>query len=498
MRRSEAEPRPIDDGRRSLWLTLAVFAASAALTGWGLGAGSIWNGDDATYALIAREMREGGDFLHLRLDGAILHQRPPLYPWLLALSTAILGETTFALRLPAMLAAAGTSAVVFRLARRVMGPVSSLAAGLVFPTLALPFFYARTVTSDTTLVFFISLSIHFYMRAREGRPDEVRRITIAGAALGLALMTKQIVGLLPLVAPLAEVIARGRDGLPTRRQAVTCATAALIVAGPWHAAMLASDGRAFLEGYLGFNVIERATSSVLYESDASFYLVTLWRKETALVLLAAVGLVLLAVRAVRRREPGAILYVLWPVLVVGAFSIASTRLAYYLLPAYPAIAILLLVPVDRLASRHAKLAAAAAAAVIAASAIAHVPQRIGVVDTSGELRFLSEIVRDRAAEGDTLYVIDDLHLAPRFYSGRRTIGVVTRRPNYERMLTMELFREPGTLRHVPPEAIPSTFADLPRWWVIEPKLQAVRHAPPPGARLVAESPKYVLYSNTRY
>ncbi len=474
------------------WFSIGLFVVAALIFGWGIGSGSLWNGDDTTYALMAREMREGGDFLHLRLDGAILHQRPPLYPWLLVVSTAILGESEFALRLPAVLMGAGSAVLVWRLGRLALPRPMAAAAGALYPTLALPAVYARSVTSDTTLVFFTLLSIYLYVRARR-REDGGGALWPFGLALGAALMTKQIVGLLPLVAPLAEVVVRGRKGIPPWRKLAGAAAAALAVAGPWHLALVIMDGRAFLDGYLGYNVVQRASSSVLYETGPTFYLEVLWKKEGPIILLALAGLVYATVRAVRHRFPVNALLALWPALVLLVFSLASTRLDYYLLPAYPAIALLMCAPLDLLPERG--LGAAIGFVLVFASGSIHLPQRFRSLDYSGELRGLAEQARAAGGPDDPLFVVDELHLAPRYYSHLPTFALVTRRPNYDRMMSMELFREPGTVLHVTAARIPEFLAAQPRWFVIEPKSTAAEHPPPEGARLLDETARYVLYAS---
>src|SRR5262249_39370017 len=151
----------------------------------GVGAGSVINGDEATYVLFARAMR-AGDWLHLRLGDYILHQRPPLYPWLVAASTAIFGENMFAWRLPSMLAAGATAATTALLGARLWG-ARGVVAGLMFPTLAMAYLYGRAVVSDMTLTAAIAAAMYLIV---------ARRFVWAGVALGAALMTKQVVGLM--------------------------------------------------------------------------------------------------------------------------------------------------------------------------------------------------------------------------------------------------------------------------------------------------------------
>ncbi|HKA90119.1 MAG TPA: glycosyltransferase family 39 protein [Haliangiales bacterium] len=458
---------PAAEGKNSAWIALGIAIATAALLAIGTGAGSLINGDEATYALFARGLRQG-DYLHLRLGDTIMHQRPPLYPWLLALSTGLLGETAFALRLPSVLAGGAAAAFTCLLGERLWGRRAGIVAGLLFATLALAYLYGRAVVSDMTLTAFVVASI--YLAA-------TRRWLGAGLALGAALLVKQVVGLLPLVAPVA--LAWGREG-PRRRDVLVLAAAAALIWAPWHVAMTVLDGRAFWAGYLGTNVLRRAGESLIAPTGPGYYLEILWRHEGPLVLLAAAGLAFAAARAWRRRA-GDALVLLWLVGVVGAFTLASSRIEYYLLPAYPALALAMVRP---LALLRPALAAAAGAALVAASAVAHLPQRIGDTDRSPEIRALAG-----AAAPDV--VVDDLPMAPELYGGRRVTTVVTRLPNYVRVL-QQAFLDPTRVVWIPPEALPAFLLARPGAVVLEPKAQ-LRHPLPPGARVVGETARYVLY-----
>jgi 4-amino-4-deoxy-L-arabinose transferase-like glycosyltransferase len=465
MARIVAEPEP--ERKNSAWIAVGVGVVAVALLAVGTAAGSVTNGDEATYALFARGLRQG-DFLHLRLGDTVMHQRPPLYPWLLALSTGILGETAFALRLPSVLAGGVTAAFTYLLGERLVGRRAGLVAGLLFATLALAYLYGRVVVSDMTLTAFVTLSVYLTM---------ARRWLGAGLALGAALLTKQVVGLLPLVAVAALVW--GREP-PRRRDLALLAAAAFAVWAPWHVAMTVLDGRAFWEGYLGTNVLQRVRQSLIAPTGPGYYLEVLWAKEGPLVLAAAVGVAFAAV-GVWRRRAGDTLVLSWLVGVIVAFTLATSRIDYYLLPAYPALALAMARP---LAGLRPALATALGAALVAASAAVHIPPRIGDVDRSPEIRALA-----RTAAPDV--VVDDLPMAPELYGGRRVTLVVTRFPHYLRLLSMA-FLDPARVIWIPSAAVAPYLSSRPGAVVLELKAE-IRHAPPPGARMLGESPRYVLY-----
>jgi hypothetical protein len=71
--------------------------------------------------------------------------------------------------------------------------------------------------------------------------------------------------------------------------------------------------------------------------------------------------------------------------------------------------------------------------------------------------------------------------------------VVTRAPNFERLSKIELFAAPGNMVHVPAEELTAWLEARPGPWVVlEPRTE-LRHALPAGARVLGQTPRYVLY-----
>src|ERR1700685_3694671 len=110
--------------RRALW-TAGVFALAfawfsvRAAQAW-LASGyvdpvSLYGAqDEGTYSRIALEMVERGNWLMPTFLDRIAFFKPPLLYWLSGISVEIFGVSAYALRLPSILAAAGTCAVAFQ------------------------------------------------------------------------------------------------------------------------------------------------------------------------------------------------------------------------------------------------------------------------------------------------------------------------------------------------------------------------------------------------
>jgi dolichol-phosphate mannosyltransferase len=132
---------------------------------------------------------------------------PPLIAWLVAASLT-LGGGEFFVRLPAVLAAGVMIVFVFGFARDLAGPGNALRSALLASTL--PFFFAAGVlmTPDAPLAAAWAAALYYLQRALlGGRPAAWLG---AGAAIGIGMLSKYTMVLVPLAA-LAFVVVDARS-----------------------------------------------------------------------------------------------------------------------------------------------------------------------------------------------------------------------------------------------------------------------------------------------
>lgn len=116
-----------------------------------------------------------------------------------------------------------------------------------------------------------------------------------------------------------------------------------VIAIPWHQAMYLKEGAAFVREYFGTHLINRAAVGVFGERGTfEFYLsqlgygMWLW---AALLPLAA-GWVLLTIRPSTREGRVRLLVAIWAITSVAFFSLVQTKFHHYILPAVPALGLL--------------------------------------------------------------------------------------------------------------------------------------------------------------
>lgn len=469
---------------RLLVVAAALFVVSTALLLVNTGGHAIHDGDEAIYAQMAREMASTRRIADLTWQGEVQIVRPPLAVWILALARGLF-EDERCVRWPNAAAAGAEVALVFLLAaalfRRRRWLAGALAAGALF-TADLFIGYARYFESEPFLCAFILAAALAWERAHR-RP---RWVYVFGAFVGAALMTKQVIGGLPLAFPVADALSRDKDRIPFRR-AARGLVAAAIVWLPWHVWQLVVHGRAFLAAYVGHNVLARAQTGILHTTRWTFYARELWRSEGPFALLMAAGVMLAAVQAVRRRARADLLIAMWAIGPFVVFSLAASRYDSYLLLAYPAFALaaarlLVALPV------RAPIAAVLVAGWIAVAGALHLVRDLRVFDGEDELRGL---LRAAAGRAGRLYTFNLHAYAARFYLDTDVTTLLERE---EDLRIAESLRAGGMPAPVELASnLPAKLDALPRPYLLLMPRARVELVRAQSLTALAETRHYVLY-----
>lgn len=330
--------------RLGQWLLLALLAYLPLF--WLLGSHPVQRWDEARTGLNGLNILRTHDWLVLRdadLQPDLWNCKPPLWPWLLALSFKILGYNELALRVPAALAALATTLVVFGAGRRWLGSwEAGLLAGLIMLTSAgyVQVHVTRTGDFDALLTLWTTLgSLNWLRYLAEGRN---RHAWLTGLFFFLAAFTKGVAGLLFGPGLLVATFALGQ-GQRLRRPAPWLAALALMTGmAAWYAVREHA-----LPGYLqavwdyelggpALNQLEGHTTEVYW------YLATLMEVKFTFWLVPALLAGLLGWR-LPKDNPGRWL-ARFVVSVAGTFmlilALTQNRLPWYDAPMYPLLALL--------------------------------------------------------------------------------------------------------------------------------------------------------------
>lgn len=328
--------------RAALGLALAIATFYLALAPWT----TLWDRDEPRFARAAVEMLASGNYLYPTFNGELRPHKPILVYWLMSLSVRWMGPTELAVRLWSPLGIAFAALFTFMIGCRLRSARTGLAAMLVLALNPLVALEALAATTDALLLASITGSLAAFVSIRFDGP---RTRTLLGlvASLTLAQLLKGPVGLvLPLVVMSGFVFGVRRSAKPTPSllpSTFFCALASLLLFGAWAVpANLATGGRLLSEGLIQ-QVLQRIWTP-LEGHGGSF--VTYFAFYPLVVLVGFHPWVQFLPAALRTMSRGhrwssdarALLWA-WFLGPLILFTLAVTKLPHYLLPAWPALAI---------------------------------------------------------------------------------------------------------------------------------------------------------------
>jgi len=165
-----------------------------------LGARDLWDPDETRYAVVAREMREGGNWILPHLNGAIYAEKPPLYFWLVNFSVFFLGEDSeLANRLPSVLAGLGTLILMFYFGSRLFNSLVGFISSLILATC---FFFpqiSRWMMLDSLFTLLFLLTLYCFYLGYEKEEGRRKYYLFAGLFMGLGVLTRGPIAYLTLV-----------------------------------------------------------------------------------------------------------------------------------------------------------------------------------------------------------------------------------------------------------------------------------------------------------
>ncbi len=344
---------------RLRFLQLLLLLWLAVLLLFGRREGAQLHTDRAVYASIALTMAESGDWLQPRLAGEPYYKKPPLVFWLAALAAKLFGRGPAAISLPTTLSALGLTFATYFLARRWLGHAGGLAAAFILITS--PFFIRNACLLRLDAPQALAIAAAFLaVESGRGRPaGPLPGLPLAWLFMGLGCLAKGPAALLPLGVYFLLALLR-REAFPfnlwTFWAGVPLFFAAVL---PWYGYMIAARGREFIDAHFGVEQVERVGipgSGAEVQNFLEGSLVDLLRYHWPWLPLLLAGIVLGTVTASRREgeEAGgggakraAQITLVWIGLLLAALFFVRTSFQRYLIPAYPAMAVLTALPIQR-------------------------------------------------------------------------------------------------------------------------------------------------------
>ncbi len=332
------------------WMYTALAVFIVILWFATLSARPLFNTDEGRYAEIPREMLSGGDWVIPHLDGLTYIEKPPLQYWATALSLKVFGINEFAARLYTALCAVLTLTVIFISASKLWDRQTGVRAVAVLAGMLLFLVMGQLLTLDMSLTFYMTLSLSAFLLAQRSMPS-LGWMLLAWSAAGLGVLTKGVVAAVIPAAVLILYSSMARDFSPWRRLYwLPGLSLFLLITVPWHwlAAGRLPD---FVEFFFVHEHLSRFLTPSADRQEAWWFFGAVFLAGSMPWTLPALR-VLVATPTSRMQSPTFnmqfFLWV-WIVFVLGFFSLSDSKLIPYVLPAMPALALLIAVqPLARL------------------------------------------------------------------------------------------------------------------------------------------------------
>ncbi len=381
-----------------------IAAVAALICFLNLGAAALWDEDEPWYASCSHAMAQRGDWVVPIYNGDIFFDKPPLMFWGMISGFNMFGVSEFGARFWSAVMGIATALATYHLGRRLFSPQVGLWAGLIVTSSIIFTVSARAATVDAALTFVTTMAMLAFALGGLGRqrriascdaPDRVpgenrakpietrdylpgRWFTFVSvyAFLGVAVLAKGPVGMLlpaaviglflmlmnhrrdvsrkeaaePVTGWRARAIACLCPLTPTnflrslwQMRPLTLALVVLAVAAPWYVLVGIRTEGLWLEQFFAQYNLRPFLQPILGHQGPFWYYVpailigffpwSAFMTPTFLV----------AVRRIRQRHPwnrGLVFLLCWLGVYFVFWSICSTKLPHYVLPAYPALALL--------------------------------------------------------------------------------------------------------------------------------------------------------------
>ena len=299
--------------------------------------------DEGRYAEIAREMLEKMDFITPHLNYVKYFEKPPLLYWLNALSISLFGRNEFAVRFPSALAGLLTIVLTYHIGSKIFGRREGLFSALVLGTSVGFLAQARMNIIDMTLTLCMTASLGcFLIAVQDGEKRRGLNFHLFYLFSALAVLAKGLIGIvLPVGIIFLYVVITRKTRLFREMRLITGVPLFLLLCAPWFI-LVSIKNPEFAHFFFIHEHLERFLTKVhgRYQPPWFFIPILLGCMFPWSLFLPA------AVRRLKWEKTSSdsapLLFLsLWVIVIFCFFSMSGSKLVPYILPVFPAVALLI-------------------------------------------------------------------------------------------------------------------------------------------------------------
>lgn len=323
-----------------------------------LGSYPLFDLDEPRYAETAREMMERGNWITPYFNYEVRFEKPVFFYWLIALAYKLFGLSEFSARFFSAVSASAMVGMVYAFGRHFISRQYGLFASLILGSSLMMIGIGRMAITDMTLSCFMTGStLCLFMAAHR----HLKWWIAAGIVTGFGILTK---GPVALVIPgaiftLYTLLSGQFKRCLINRWVPIAILIAIGIAAPWYIAIYQENGPIFIESQLMNNVTRYSDVVSGHKQPPYFYTLVLLAGFLPWTPYLPAALKQLWDNFKNRQAPATrqdFLYriplfaTVWIAFVFLFFSFGSTKLLTYILPLFPALALLTAATWERFAT----------------------------------------------------------------------------------------------------------------------------------------------------
>ncbi len=312
-----------------------------------LGSIPLMEPDEGRNAEVARELLATGDWLTPHLDFIRYLDKPILFFWAAAGSMKLMGVNEFAARFPSALSALIGVLAVYFLGRRMFGGRAGLLSGVVLASSPLYYGLGRIVIFDMMLTAFITLTMLFFLLGfteQEGRRKRLFYL-LSWAAMALAVLTKGPIGaVFPLGIIGVFLVLTGNLRRIREMEPVLGPLIFLALAAPWYVLVSLKNPEYPYYFFIAEHLLRYTTTKFHRAKPFWYYVPLVVGGLLPWIFFLPSAFTRFLQKKWRERDRETVnlrLPVIWVAIIFLFFSFSKTKMPAYILPLFPAAALLM-------------------------------------------------------------------------------------------------------------------------------------------------------------
>lgn len=306
--------------------------------------------DEGRYAEMAREMLVTGDWITPRYNGYKYFEKPPLQVWATAIVFQVFGLGEWQARLWSALTGFLTILLIGFTGARIFNARTGWLSALVLASSPMWIISGHFNSLDMGLsAFLVSALCSLLLAQTAGNKNSCRHwMWVCWSMMALATLSKGVIGAaIPAMVFIAYSISAWDWKIWSRLHLISGTILFLVITAPWFV-LISQRHPEFLEFFFIHEHLQRFTNNAHSRTGPIYYFVPLLIIGISPWILQIPGAFAQAFAARKREFSSSWLLACWCVVIFVFFSLSQSKLPGYIIPIFPALALLIASRLDYL------------------------------------------------------------------------------------------------------------------------------------------------------